>query len=87
AACERTGRSLDDLELSLETQILIAPDLSALRERLQDLVALAHAAEASMPPEIRPYIHDYVADPELTAFLSGATDRVPFRMAEDWIIG
>ncbi|GIW04037.1 MAG: LLM class F420-dependent oxidoreductase [Thermomicrobiales bacterium] len=86
-ACERAGRSLADLELSLETQILIAPDLSALRERLQELVALARAADASMPEEIRPYIHDYVSDPELTAFLSGATDRVPSRMAEDWIIG
>ncbi len=40
-----------------------------------------------MPPEIRPYIHDYVSDPELAAFLSGATDRISSRMAEDWIVG
>jgi alkanesulfonate monooxygenase SsuD/methylene tetrahydromethanopterin reductase-like flavin-dependent oxidoreductase (luciferase family) len=86
-ACERAGRSLSELELSLETQILIAPDLPALRERLRELVALAQAADASMPPEIRPYIHDYVSDPELAAFLSGATDHIPSRMAEDWIVG
>ena len=40
-----------------------------------------------MPDEIRPYILDYVSDPELTAFLSGVTDHVPTRMAEDWIVG
>lgn len=86
-ACARHGRPFDDLELSLETQILIAPDLDALRARLADLLALARQAAGGLPEEIQPFLNTYAADPELMAFVAGETDALPARMAEDWVIG
>ena len=38
AACSAAGRDYDDLEKSYETQILIAPDRDALRERLAEMI-------------------------------------------------
>ena len=45
-----------EIELSLETQILIAPDLETLRARLAALVALG-GAQDHLPPEISPYVN------------------------------
>lgn len=72
AACDRVGRDYDEIEKSLEMQILVAPDLDALRERLRAMLALAPAA------------HE---DAELTAFLSGATQQVPASLTRSTIVG
>jgi alkanesulfonate monooxygenase SsuD/methylene tetrahydromethanopterin reductase-like flavin-dependent oxidoreductase (luciferase family) len=86
-ACERTARPLIEIELSLETQILIAPDLESLRQRLRDLAKLADAAGQHLPKEIQPFSKSYVTEDDFRAFVSGATDALPSRMAEDWVVG
>jgi len=75
-----------EIELSLETQVLIAPDLETLRTRLTGLVALGGEAD-HLPPEISPYVKDYARNPATIAFLSEQTDTLPEPMASDWIIG
>ena len=75
-----------EIELSLETQVLIAPDLETLRARLAALVALGGEAD-HLPPEISPYVKDYATNPATIAFISGETDDLPEPMASDWIIG
>ena len=45
-ACQAAGRDMAEIELSLETQVLIAPDLETLRARLGALVALGGEAES-----------------------------------------
>lgn len=67
------NRPFDEIEKSLEIQILIAPDRAALRERLRAIVALAPARETP--------------DPELAAFLDGTTDDLPEIVAETWLAG
>lgn len=86
-ACARAGRDLAEIELSLETQILIAPDTAALRARLQELADLATREQSRLPPEIQPFLHTYAADDDFRAFVAGASDALPARMAEDWLIG
>ena len=85
-ACQAAGRDMNDIELSLETQVLISPDLETLRTRLTALVALGGDAD-HLPPEISPYVKDYARTPATTAFISGETDDPPEPMASDWIIG
>jgi alkanesulfonate monooxygenase SsuD/methylene tetrahydromethanopterin reductase-like flavin-dependent oxidoreductase (luciferase family) len=85
-ACQAAGREMAELELSLETQVLIASDLETLRARLGALVALAGNAD-HLPPEISPYVKDYARNPATIAFTSGETDILPEPMASDWIIG
>ena len=63
AACDETGRDPATIEKSMELQVLIAPDLDAVRERLRRIVALDPSGQ---PPD----------DP-LRAFLDGATDVIP----------
>ena len=72
AACAAIGRSVDELERSLEIQILVAPDRAALRQQLQDMIDLAPPAQP---------------DAELQAFLQGSTDVLPKTMADTWLIG
>ncbi|MEZ4868336.1 MAG: LLM class flavin-dependent oxidoreductase [Caldilineaceae bacterium] len=72
AACQAEGRSIDELERSLEIQILIAPDRVTLRQRLQQMIALAP------PPTL---------DPALQAFLNGATDELPATLTATNLIG
>ena len=85
-ACDEVGRDVDEIEISLETQILIAPDIPTLREKLGHLVELG-GNQNHLPPENVPFIHDYAKDPATTAFLAGETDELPEPMATDWIIG
>jgi alkanesulfonate monooxygenase SsuD/methylene tetrahydromethanopterin reductase-like flavin-dependent oxidoreductase (luciferase family) len=87
AACERAGRSLGDLELSLETQILVAPDVVSLRERLREMAALAEDTGQNLPEEIQPFLDSYATAPDFRAFVDGTTDTLPSRMTEDWIVG
>ncbi|MDQ6602884.1 MAG: LLM class flavin-dependent oxidoreductase, partial [Chloroflexota bacterium] len=63
AACAEAGRSADELELSLEMQVLIAHDRQGLRHGLQTIVD----RDPSGPLD----------DPALRAFLAGETDAVP----------
>ena len=72
-ACAAVGRSGDEIERSLETQILIAPDRVGLRAQLQHMIGLAPDA-APLPDG-------------LDAFLTGATDDLPPSVADTWLAG
>jgi alkanesulfonate monooxygenase SsuD/methylene tetrahydromethanopterin reductase-like flavin-dependent oxidoreductase (luciferase family) len=85
-ACQAAGRDMAEIELSLETQVLIALDLETLRARLKELLVLGGEAN-HLPPEIAPYVKDYASDPATRAFVDGNTDALPEPMASDWIIG
>jgi len=62
-ACVTVGRAPDELEKSLEMQILIAPDREGVRQQLQRITDLDLSGQAP--------------DAALQAFLSGETDTVP----------
>ena len=85
-ACRVAGRDMAEIELSLETQVLIAPDIASLRDQLGKLLALG-GTQDHLPPEIAPYVKDYAGDAATRAFVAGATDELPEPMASDWIIG
>lgn len=85
-ACAAAGRDMSEIELSLETQVLIAPDTAALRRKLTAMLSLG-GQEDHLPAEIAPYVKDYANDPATQGFVSGATDDLPATMASDWIIG
>jgi alkanesulfonate monooxygenase SsuD/methylene tetrahydromethanopterin reductase-like flavin-dependent oxidoreductase (luciferase family) len=87
AACARVGRSMDEIELSLETQLLVAPDVAALRERLREMVVLAEEAGQNLPNEIQPFLDSYARASDFRAFVDGTSDTLPSRMTEDWIVG
>src|SRR4029453_3738377 len=87
AACERAGRSLSAIGLSLETQLLGAPDVSDLRERLREMAALAEEAGQNLPKEIQPFLDSYAMAPDFRAFVAGESDTLPSRMTEDWVVG
>jgi alkanesulfonate monooxygenase SsuD/methylene tetrahydromethanopterin reductase-like flavin-dependent oxidoreductase (luciferase family) len=77
AALRRAGeiheRNVDEIEKSLEIQVLVAPDRSVLRARLKAIVALA-------PPEQNvPW--------DLAAYLAGETDDLPTTIADTWLAG
>jgi alkanesulfonate monooxygenase SsuD/methylene tetrahydromethanopterin reductase-like flavin-dependent oxidoreductase (luciferase family) len=86
AACKNAGRDMAEIELSLETQVLIAPDVEGLRATLGTLLQLGGDAD-HLPPEIAPYVKDYASDPATRAFVAGEIDDLPEPMASDWIIG
>jgi alkanesulfonate monooxygenase SsuD/methylene tetrahydromethanopterin reductase-like flavin-dependent oxidoreductase (luciferase family) len=73
AACAAEGRSVDELERSLETQILIAPDVAGLRAALQGMIDL-NPTGGKLPDG-------------LESFLAGATDELPQSVKQMWIIG
>ncbi len=75
AACEQAGRPFDALELSYETQILIAPTRAAVREKLKAMLALT-------PPG-----PDVPARDELSAFANGAGDAYPAYLTDAWLVG
>lgn len=85
-ACSDASRDFAEIELSLETQVLIAPDLASLRSQLAGLLSLG-GTENHLPAEIAPYVQDYSSDPATRAFVSGETDSLPEAMANTWIIG
>jgi alkanesulfonate monooxygenase SsuD/methylene tetrahydromethanopterin reductase-like flavin-dependent oxidoreductase (luciferase family) len=72
-ACVEAERDPASLERTLEIQILIAPTLDALRDKLRRLQSLAPADEQTAP--------------DLAAFLSGATDELPEELRESWWCG
>jgi alkanesulfonate monooxygenase SsuD/methylene tetrahydromethanopterin reductase-like flavin-dependent oxidoreductase (luciferase family) len=72
AACDRVGRSYDDIGKTYEVQILIAHDHDALRSKLGAMLAL-------MPDGERP--------PDLLAYARGETEQPPDWIRESWLIG
>lgn len=72
AACAEVGRPINEIERSLETQLLIAPDQASLRQRLRDMVALA-------PND------SYAAD--VTAYLAKETEELPPSLTERFVVG
>ena len=87
AACRRAGRSRSELELSLETQILVAPDHETLRRRLAEMAELAKSTTDGLPDEIRPFIDDHLSDPTFDAYITGSSDELPTRLREIWVLG
>jgi alkanesulfonate monooxygenase SsuD/methylene tetrahydromethanopterin reductase-like flavin-dependent oxidoreductase (luciferase family) len=85
-SCARANRPFDELELSLETQLLVAPDLDSLRQRLRDLATLAETAGGEQG-QVKGFVNSYATDDDFQAFVLGASDAIPSRLAEDWIIG
>ena len=73
-ACAAEGRSIDELERSLETQILIAPDTAAVRATLQHIIDLEPTNGGKTFEELK-------------SFLSGTTDELPQSVKDQWIIG
>ena len=73
AACAAEGRTIDELERSLETQILVAPDVAGVRAQLQQMVDLNPTGGT--------------LSAEMAAFLAGATDDLPAEATKQWIIG
>jgi alkanesulfonate monooxygenase SsuD/methylene tetrahydromethanopterin reductase-like flavin-dependent oxidoreductase (luciferase family) len=76
AACAKVGRPYDEIEKSLEMQILVAPDLNGVRTKLRSMLALT-------PPGAP----DPQADPQMAAFLSGSTDTPPDALTRMTLIG
>jgi alkanesulfonate monooxygenase SsuD/methylene tetrahydromethanopterin reductase-like flavin-dependent oxidoreductase (luciferase family) len=74
AALGKAGRSRADLEISFETQILVAPDLVTLRRKVTSLVD--HAREAGQEP-----------DAAVVDFAAGRADSLPAAITDPWIIG
>ena len=72
-ACAAAGHSVDELERSLETQILIAPDVAGVRASLQGMIDL-DPSSGKIPEG-------------LDAFLAGTTDELPASVKKTWIIG
>lgn len=73
AACDRVGREINEIERSLEVQILVALDRQTVRERLRAMVSLAPPSEP--------------LDSELQAFLTGQRDELPASLADQWLVG
>jgi alkanesulfonate monooxygenase SsuD/methylene tetrahydromethanopterin reductase-like flavin-dependent oxidoreductase (luciferase family) len=73
AACARVGRNPDEIEKSLEIQVLIAEDWPTIRQRLQTMIDLAPPADG--------------LEADLQAFLAGQTDHLPARLADQWLVG
>jgi alkanesulfonate monooxygenase SsuD/methylene tetrahydromethanopterin reductase-like flavin-dependent oxidoreductase (luciferase family) len=75
AACDAAGRRFEELEISLETQILVAPSRDAVREKLRAMLKL------TAPGEELPEADD------LRAFVEGRSDVYPSFLTEAWLVG
>lgn len=79
AACAAVGRPADEIEVSLETQILIGTDLADIRSKITAMIADdPQGTLADRPPLL-----DATAD----AFLRGETDELPSPLGDRWIVG
>lgn len=79
AALAARGRTIDDLTVTLETQILVRPTIAELRQALRSMVALDPAGSV---PAGRPML-----DPATDPFLSGASDDLPAELERSFLIG
>ncbi len=75
AACDAVGRPFDELEISHETQILIATDAAGVRAQVRAMLALTPAG-APTP-----------TDADFLAFVSGDSDAYPKYLTDAWLIG
>jgi alkanesulfonate monooxygenase SsuD/methylene tetrahydromethanopterin reductase-like flavin-dependent oxidoreductase (luciferase family) len=73
AACQAVGRNPDEIEKSLETQILIAPDRATLRRQLRQMIELDPGA-VELKADVR-------------AFVEGSTDDLPASLTEPFLVG
>ena len=80
-ACARIGRPVAEIEQSLETQMLIAPDRDAIRHRLQAMVDIAGSDHLMIGDDPAPVATD------LARFLSGEVDELPQVLTDEWIVG
>ncbi len=74
-ACRLCGRSFNDIEKSLETQILIAPDHDSVRKVLRSMLALTPPGAAQAQAA------------DMAAFLNGSADQYPASLTDSWLIG
>jgi len=72
SACDTIGRDFDELELSLEIQVLVAPTEAEVRERLRSI--------ASLPPSKRGAIRQDIVE----ALQNG---RALHDVIDDWLVG
>jgi alkanesulfonate monooxygenase SsuD/methylene tetrahydromethanopterin reductase-like flavin-dependent oxidoreductase (luciferase family) len=72
-ACTVAGREFAELEISLETQILVVRQRTELRQQLAKMLALAPSGD---PP-----------DAALLAFIKGESDSLPATLSEPFVIG
>jgi alkanesulfonate monooxygenase SsuD/methylene tetrahydromethanopterin reductase-like flavin-dependent oxidoreductase (luciferase family) len=73
--CQHAGRSFDEIEISYETQILIAPSRAVVREHLRAMLALTPAGEST--PQ----------DEDFLTFVRGESDAYPRYLTDAWLIG
>ena len=74
-ACQQVGRDFNSLEISYETQILIAPTRDAVRKKLKHMLAL------TPPGTETPQAVDFLA------FVNGETDQYPEYLTSSGLIG
>jgi alkanesulfonate monooxygenase SsuD/methylene tetrahydromethanopterin reductase-like flavin-dependent oxidoreductase (luciferase family) len=72
AACAKVGRPDDEIEKSLEMQILVADDMEGVRAKLRAMLALNPPASV---------------DPQMERFLSGETDTPPEALTQMTLVG
>lgn len=75
ASLAKAGRSRAEVEISFETQILVAPDVATLRSKVGALVERMVETKSGEP------------QPEVVDFVAGRVDRLPEAMTGPWIIG
>ncbi|MBA3872112.1 MAG: LLM class flavin-dependent oxidoreductase [Anaerolineae bacterium] len=75
AACQKVSRSFDELEISYEVQILIAPTRAAVRDKLKAILALSPAG-AETPQ-----------DADFRAFVNGESDEYPRYLTDTGLVG
>lgn len=74
AACANVGRSFAELEISYETQIVIAPTRDGIREQLRAMLALT--PDAALP-----------GGADFADFMSGRSDAYPAYLTDAWLVG
>jgi alkanesulfonate monooxygenase SsuD/methylene tetrahydromethanopterin reductase-like flavin-dependent oxidoreductase (luciferase family) len=74
-ACLRAKRAFETLEISYETQILIAPTRDGVREQLKAMLAL------TPPNSPLPQSADFMA------FIDGSSDAYPSYLTDAWLVG
>jgi alkanesulfonate monooxygenase SsuD/methylene tetrahydromethanopterin reductase-like flavin-dependent oxidoreductase (luciferase family) len=75
AACARAGRSFDELEISYETQVLIAPSRKGIREKLKSMLSLT------------PLGTETPSDTDFVAFIAGQSETYPRALTDAWLVG
>lgn len=75
AALVRHGRDRSGIEISFETQILVAPDRDGLRRKIAHMLEIS-ARTGGAPPQA-----------DLLAFVTGETELLPERLTGPFIIG